>query len=239
MKQRINKKILGTLIAFLCCMGGTLCACEKQAQTEFISPQNVADVSEEILENSHESAHESEGLTGMEADGEDEESGRIKDIKTPQEIVVHVCGAVCNPGVYRLEEDCRVMDAVILAGGMTEDADTEWVNLATRICDGDKIRIPTKEETETLNDTGQQEAGISASDIHTTGLREKEESRIDINSADEELLCTLPGIGKTRAESIISYREEHGRFTVIEDIMNVSGIKESSFQKIKEYITVK
>lgn len=166
----------------------------------------------------------------------------IVEVETQEKecIVIHICGAVQNPGVYELEVDCRVMDAVMAAGGFLPEADTEYVNLATCLMDGNKVRIPTVEETTQMSNA-QKENGdasvISWQGIENTG--ENSATKVNINTADEELLCTLPGIGQTRARSILEYRTEHGPFSQIEDIMLVSGIKENSFQKIKEYITIK
>lgn len=157
-----------------------------------------------------------------------------------KQLAVHVCGAVRLPGVYELEEGSRVMDAVLAAGGFADDADEEYVNLATVLADGDKVRIPTEQEVTamsmengSMNDNGV----ISSKDLENTG--ESAQDKININTADAEELCSLPGIGQTRAESILAYRNTHGAFSKIEDIMQVSGIKESSFQKIKDKITVK
>lgn len=155
-------------------------------------------------------------------------------------IVVHVCGAVQSPGVYELETDSRVMDAVLAADGFAPEADDEYVNLATILEDGSKVRIPTKEEVIKMSITA--EGRIDNGVITTENLQNTENTalqKVNINTADKDILCTLPGIGETRAESILAYRREHGSFTKIEDIMLVSGIKENSFQKIKEYITIK
>jgi len=139
-------------------------------------------------------------------------------------VVVHVCGAVVNPGVYELPAQSRIADAVYRAGGLCPDADDSYVNMAGIPADGEQVYIPTKQEAVILRQEMKQ---IGA----TPG-------KVNINTADKALLCTLPGIGDTRAESIIEYRQEHGSFLTIEEIMQVSGIKESSFQKIKEKITV-
>ena len=111
-----------------------------------------------------------------------------------------------------------------LAGGLSEEADESYVNLAGVPADGEQIFIPTYEEAESLRKIPQE--GSIAS------------GKVNINTADKSLLCSLPGIGDTRAADIIAYRQEHGGFAVIEDIMQVSGIKEAGFQKIKELITV-
>ena len=139
-------------------------------------------------------------------------------------VVVHICGAVVSPGVYELPPGSRIIDAVNLAGGLSDEADESYVNLAGVPADGEQIFIPTYEEAESLRKIPQE--GSMAS------------GKVNINTADKSLLCSLPGIGDTRAADIIAYRQEHGGFAVIEDIMQVSGIKEAGFQKIKELITV-
>ncbi len=135
-------------------------------------------------------------------------------------ILVYVCGAVENPGVVALEQDARVVDAIELAGGMTAEADETDVNLAARLTDGEKIYIPTVAE-----------AAIRKAE-------EEKKTLININTADITELCTLSGIGESKAEEIIRYREENGFFRTKEELMKVPGIKENLFQKIVEKITV-
>ncbi len=171
-------------------------------------------------------------------------------------IVVHVCGAVNAPGVYTLAAECRVWDAIDAAGGFSEDADTNYLNLAGTICDGQKVYVPTTGEVDSLAESGwnaleaaQSEAKRNASnpatsdnqnarkpDLATVG--EVKNQRVNINTADQAALTGLPGIGEAKAKSIIAYRTEHGRFSSIEEIMEISGIKEAVFSKIKDYITV-
>ncbi len=141
--------------------------------------------------------------------------------KESMRIMVHVCGAVTEPGVVALDAGARVVDAIGLAGGMTPEADLDYVNLAAILQDGEKIYVPTEEEVLLWEE--QQESS----------------KLININAADAEVLCTLPGIGESKAQEIIMYREEHGDFQSIEEIMKVPGIKENLFQKIKNYVTVK
>jgi competence protein ComEA len=138
------------------------------------------------------------------------------------EIYVYVCGEVNNPGVYTLPEGSRADDALKSAGGFTDNADTEYINLAARVNDGDRLYFPDREEA--LEEKKKEES-------ETLGL-------VNINTADETLLCTLPGIGSARAKDIISYRESHGAFETKEDIMNVSGIKNAAYSKICDKITV-
>ena len=139
-------------------------------------------------------------------------------------VVIHICGAVVAPGVYELPTGSRIADAVDLAGGLCEDADESYVNLAEIPEDGQQIFIPTHEEVLELGQLPQP---------NSTSY-----GKVNINTADKTLLCSLPGIGDTRAADIIAYRQEYGGFKTIEDIMQVNGIKEGSFQKIKELITV-
>ncbi len=139
--------------------------------------------------------------------------------KTVAAIYVYVCGCVNNPGIVCVSEGDRIYQAVELAGGMSADADINAVNQADYVADGQKIYIPAVGE-----DYIPQEENAG-------GL-------ININTADSGTLTTLPGIGESRAEAIISYRNTNGPFGTIEDIMNVAGIKEAAFEKIKEYICV-
>lgn len=149
-------------------------------------------------------------------------------------LMVHVCGEVLSPGVYEFPEGSRIYEAVEAAGGFTEEAAPEAVNLAALLQDGTQIRIYSKEEAQTLPAGGAAWSGNGAgsrSSEGTSGL-------VNLNTATREELMTLFGIGESRAEDIIRYREENGGFQKIEDIMKVPGIKEAGFQKIKDRITV-
>ena len=139
------------------------------------------------------------------------------DISMNSIIKVHICGEVYFPGVYSLYSGSRIYEVVQQAGGFTTEADTEAVNQAKEVFDGEQIYIPSIKEREETED-GQ-------------GL-------IDLNKATEAMLCTIPGIGSQRAKQIIEYREKNGKFNKIEDIMKISGIKEGMFEKIAPYITV-
>lgn len=150
-------------------------------------------------------------------------------------VYVYVCGAVKQEGVYRLPEGSRINDALILAGGLTEDAASGVLNLAEPVQDGQKLYFPTKDELADQQNA-LRDGAYTDSQIDSSG---EQTQKIDINTADKEQLMTLSGIGEAKAESIIRYRAEHGNFAQIEDITNVDGIGESLFQKIKEYIYVK
>lgn len=164
--------------------------------------------------------------------GEQMEEGRRAESLAKAVYVVHICGAVENPGVYLLEEGSRVYQAIEQAGGFRGDADEDYLNQADLLGDGMKLYVPTREEVILAGEAG------SWQSINSGSVRQAEAALVNINTAGEELLCTLSGVGSSRAKSIIAYREKHGAFQKIEDIMNVEGIKDGLFQKIKDSITV-
>ena len=155
------------------------------------------------------------------------------------EAAVYVCGAVMKPGVCYLSSDARVCDAIEAAGGFVGDADTEWLNLARHINDAEMIVVYTREETASLKESGSG-ADLQESGGPEGGLQASEtgSDRVNLNSASKEQLMTLPGIGEAKASSIIRYREENGPFSCPEDVMNISGIKNSVYEKIRDLITV-
>lgn len=164
-----------------------------------------------VLAADEESAQQPVSVITQEQDSEEDEV-----------ICVYVCGAVTQPGVVELPSGSRADDAVRMAGGMTQEADCDYVNLAQLLTDGEKLYIPSVREAMELEQRMEEEAD---------GL-------VNINTAGADKLCTLPGIGESRARDIISYREQNGSFASIEDIMKVPGIKAAAFEKIKEKITV-
>lgn len=179
------------------------------------------------------------------------------DIETFDAIYVDIKGAIKNPGVYKVDEDTIVNEVIEKAGGLLENADTSIINLARRVEDGDLIIIYTEEEVANSNIL-EKETVIKVVDnecvcpnIQNDGCindeitgnigsdNDIEENKIiNINTATLDELMTITGIGEAKANAIIEYRKEHGKFNTIEDIMNVSGIGESLFAKIKNYITV-
>lgn len=150
-------------------------------------------------------------------------------------ILVHVCGAVANPGVYSLNAGARVCDAVEMAGGFTEDAAGDAVNQAAFVSDGQRLYIWTVEEAQTAPEGQGPREGLDGGAALTEAGAE---ARIDLNRAAKEELMSLPGIGEAKALDIIAYREENGGFKTIEEIMNIKGIKEAVFTKIKDKIVV-
>ena len=164
-----------------------------------------------------------------------------------QTLVVHICGAVAAPGVYELPAGSRIIDAVEAGGGFLPEADEACCNLAEEIVDGCQIYIMTKTES-CADEQTEKKAGIQTSPdggLQTTDRNVRSNSApaldnglVNLNTADVAALMTLPGIGESRAKAIISYREQHGAFVKIEDIMKISGIKQAAFSKIKDKITV-
>ena len=147
-------------------------------------------------------------------------------------VYVYICGEVIKPGVYELSGDSRIYEAVDAAGGFTENAARECVNLASKVSDGMQITIYNREEAASLL-ADSAPVGENAGKSGTSGS-----GLVNLNTATKEELMTLKGIGESKAEDIIRYREKSGGFKKIEDIMKISGIKENGFQKIKDSITV-
>ncbi len=161
---------------------------------------------------------------------EDSDVNNIVGQPNMDKIVVHIEGEVANPGVYELNKDSRVFDAVEAAGGLLKDADKKWVNLAKKIVDEEYIYIPNKNE-ENIELRYRDNLSAPANAIENTNL-------ININKANIMELKALPGIGDVLAGRIIEYRNEEGGFKSIEELKNVSGIGDKRFSDIKNKITV-
>lgn len=158
---------------------------------------------------------------------------------TKEPIAVHVIGAVPRPGLYEFAEGARVQDAIDAAGGLLSSADVETINLAALLVDGQQLTIPYKAGAEPSSQSGDENNTFvlpGATDTPSPGGEGEE--LLNINTASLEELDNLPGIGPALAQRIIDYREEHGPFLTIEDILNVSGIGPSTFDQIKDKITV-
>lgn len=174
----------------------------------------------------------------------------------PETVLVDIKGAVVNPGVYRVNVDCSVQDVIYMAGGLLDNANTNVINLSKRVFDEMVIIIYTNEEIaiykeenvvtefvyvevpcecpDQMNDA----CVIPKQEEEKTSDSIQENTLVSINKASKEELMTLNGIGESKAQAIISYRTEHGGFLDISDIMNVSGIGEAAFEKIKNQITL-
>ena len=226
---------------------------EKKADTE--DRQNDGDNSAEFRKKQAESDGSDAGNgTGSDSgkhisDADiDNGSEAVSDKEMQQAMIyVDVCGAVANPGVFQLAAGSRVFQAIEAAGGYLPEAALTCVNRAGVLTDGQQLYILTQEEMERQGRDPVEMAGASDGQMNgsagtgqNTGMtaQVQQDNRININTADEAQLTTLTGIGATRAQAIIAYREENGPFAAIEDIMNVQGIKEGTFAKIKDEIVV-
>ena len=187
--------------------------------------------------------------SGQLEDGDDTGSSGSKSAdsgasgKTEKNLVVQVVGAVAAPGVYTLEEGQRVIDAINAAGGMSGDASQASVNLARQLQDGEQIYVPTSEEAQSGSVAGPLASGATnASGVSASGSASVASGTtgglININTATEEQLDQLPGVGPSTAKAIVDYRTQNGRFSSIEDIQEVSGIGESKYSKICGLICV-
>lgn len=222
----ITAKILLVLIVCIC-----FSACSKGgAQETFTLSSDGAALAEETPAG-REGAYEAVSADASRTDSQEQK---------PREIVVYVCGAVNHEGVYTLPESSRAAAAIEAAGGFSEDADRAALNLACLLEDGQKILVPGKGET-ALSADG---ASVSTQGGITSGLNGNETGsggatgKININRAGEQELQKIPGVGKARAAAIAAYRQEHGPFSAIEDIMKVSGIKQAAFSGMKDAICV-
>lgn len=197
-----------------CILGG--CGRESKEETALIGVEE-AGIKKDVRKDSGE---------------DDKNASDVKDAggKVPGDgsavIFVDVCGQVKMPGVYELEPDSRVYEAVEKAGGMTEDAAVSYLNQAEKLADGQKVYVPSKEEA--AGSQMMQEMSDSSS----------QDGKVNLNTASKEELMTLSGIGEVKAESIIKFREEQGGFRSAEDIMKIEGIKEGVFNKIKDQIKI-
>lgn len=166
------------------------------------------------------------------------ESGSFKEKQAesthmpPDIIAVYICGAVKHPGVYSLESGQRLCDAVNAAGGFKKTAARLSVNLAMLLSDGEQVIIPTKKQMASYNKTYKGDSAV-AGDIASTNT----DGLVNINTASREELMSLPGIGASKADAVIEYRLSNS-FKTIEDIKNVTGIKDGVFNQIKNQITV-
>lgn len=226
---------------------------EKKADTE--DRQNDGDNSAEFRKKQAESDGSDAGNgtgsdSGKHTSDADIDNGSeaVSDKEMQQAMIyVDVCGAVANPGVFQLAAGSRVFQAIEAAGGYLPEAALTCVNRAGVLTDGQQLYILTQEEMERQGLDPAEMSGVSDGQMNgsagtgqNTGMNAQvqQDNRININTADEAQLITLTGIGATRAQAIIAYREENGPFAAIEDIMNVQGIKEGTFAKIKDEIVV-
>ncbi len=256
----MKKQIIRRAAAVICVLAAGVCySCGGMRdrpdasgdQTLVLAADAASDLSAELNLASASAGSEQAGDTGgsVDAKSASAEMGDAAvtgggDLRAPEaggeeqaaeaSCYVHICGEVVSPGVYKLPEGSRIFEAVEMAGGFTEAAASSWLNLAQVITDGMKIVVPSEAELDAAG--GYSVFADSGAALPPEASADS--GKVNINTADKEMLMTLKGIGEARAEDIIRYREESGPFQTIEDIMKVSGIKEAAFDKIKDDITV-
>lgn len=182
-----------------------------------------------------EKSGKEEAETGGEPDAACSISG-TPGAEKKEQICVYVCGAVRDAGVYTLPAGSRVYEAVEAAGGLTEDAEPRALNQAQLLEDGQQITVLTRDETDNTG-TGIPEINETDSGGAAGGSDTKTE-KVNLNTADKEALMSLGGIGEARAEAILAYRQEHGMFASAEEIMQIDGIGEKLYGKLKDRIAV-
>ena len=233
------KKIKYCFAVAIISVATAFCGCEDAGE-ELVA---VDDVPVQALSGTADEPGEDAGQAPSD-DGTRGPAGQIK---------VYVCGAVNSPDVYTLEAGMRVIDAVNAAGGFNKDAGRDYLNLAASLADGQKVYIPTVAEIEAALEEGiftskvnitsfspGVERGSNGTDgVNTESSGTSNDGMVNINTASPAVLMTLPGIGQSKADKIIAYREANGGFSCIEDIMLVGGIKEGLFNKVKDKICVR
>lgn len=214
----MKKIILAVLLGFMCTFSG--CAEEELIEIE----------SENISADSTEQDKLCKPTT--------EEDNVAENSIDSQPLVVYVTGSINNPGVYELIKGSRVIDAINAAGGYSEDACDKYINLARLLTDEEMLYIPSDEEVMNAKENGNEEQvmGLESGLISNQGCNDTSNGKININKATKEELMTLPGIGESKAEKIIAYREQNGPFSSPEGIMEISGIKDGMYNKIKDSI---
>lgn len=239
--NRIIRNLLMVAVFFIITV---MSSCGKKS--DFDLSLDMGAQSEPVAEEGCEESASPQAMEGQESQNAAPQTTGNEATEELQDgpVFVHICGAVLRPDVYEMPHDARVIDVVKEAGGFTEDADSDYHNLAGGVADGQKIYVPTEKEVEdglvpapelnTVYASGNSEDG-QATDVEAVS---DESDKVNINTATIEELKTLNGIGDKRAQDIIDYRTSNGNFRSIEDIKKVNGIKDGIYNKICDDITV-
>ncbi len=252
-----NKKICIAIIIIL--LSGLFIIANKAARNyneEIITEENISAENESSKEKNN-AVTEDNGDIKEEEDAETEADFFEEDVaksnsetvdEEKEKIYVYVTGQVNIPGVVILDKGSRISDAINAAGGTTAKANTTKINLVYVLEDGMKVNIPSNEElkkdtkfeyiTKDSGDGADDENTLKEEDKGSTTKKERSSNIVNINTATQTELETLPGIGPSTALKIINYRKENGKFSNIEDLKNVNGIGENKFEALKKYITV-
>lgn len=209
--NKINKKTIIYILIFIC----VISIYYLTTKEEYI--ENIDVITEEYKENTLLEKEDTEDVTN-------------------EKIIVHISGAVQNQGVYEIEIGGRISDIIECAGGLTKEANIENINLAYILEDGMKVYIPLISEN--INSIKDNTENYVTRENGQTQNIENNKTTININTATQTELETLPGIGPSIALKIINYRKENGKFNKIEDLKKVNGIGENKFNKIKDLINI-
>ncbi|MGI6177029.1 MAG: helix-hairpin-helix domain-containing protein [Eubacterium sp.] len=205
---------------------------EKLTQGKSAGTVDAGDVDPSIVIESAEGAeeHDIEGVSenaGKDADNDGDASDDESDKVPDEKIIADISGAVLSPGVYELQAGSRLEDLIDCAGGLSEDADIDSINRASVVSDGEKIYVPRKSENRPVYSSSENTVEASSAG-----------RKVNINTAGADELETVPGIGPVTAQKILDYRELNGPFASIEELMNVKGIGEAKFEKMKDSVVV-
>ncbi len=253
-RSMIKKRMVRIVFLMIILIQLTGCSDRRKEQDEGLVELAELTESEELTDTGsgeipeEENAKKAEERTkeGQRTDSAGKESEAPEDTA---EVYVHVCGQVTNPGVYRVPSGSRLFEVIEAAGGLLEDAADELLNQAAQVQDGQQVYVPSREEADrgmsdqrasNLDAAGQSVSnpGVSGSSSDPGFALAADDGKINLNTASKEQLMTLSGIGEAKANSIIAYREGHGGFKKIEELMEVEGIKEGVFNKVKDQIKV-
>lgn len=237
----MHRKIPVLMILFLVFLSG--CSVQQSGRDE-----ELTELTDRVSEEVPEEEPDEEFIEGTKEEGGQESAEYTAEpAKDTEEIYVHVCGQVQNPGVYLLPAKSRMFEAIDAAGGLLADAADELLNQAAQVKDGQQIYVPSREEamqgmaSQNMSNSGEGGQGISnpaALASQPAADLAADDGKVNLNIASKEQLMTLSGIGEAKASSIIAYREAHGGFKRIEELMEVEGIKEGVFNKVKDQIKV-
>jgi competence protein ComEA len=217
---------------------------------QFLSSEEVKSVNETQIENVENKEKQNLNKTKSESENEVDDYNTQDDIdngtstslfgtKQLGNIVVHVIGEVKKPGVIKLKEGSRIIDAINKCGGQTEEADLSKINLAYVLDDGSQIYIPRVKEDIQNTTIMKTEAGNNVIVNNVTQGDNEKNVKVNLNTATLEKLMTLPGVGESTAQKILEYRNKNKKFKSVDELKNVSGIGEAKLNTLKEYIYVK
>ncbi|GHU43577.1 ComE operon protein 1 [Clostridia bacterium] len=223
-KSKKQSKMKVRAIVVLVFSLSVLSACGKGDDFSLLSEASTTEQAGDVLPGALPTGEAELANTGEQSDAEANAE------ETP--IFVQVCGAVVAPGIYSMPSGSRIFEAVERAGGMLPTADLSSLNQAKPLEDGQMVYVFTQGEMAAEPERAGEQVGA------TDGKGSKADGLVNINTASKADLMGLPGIGEAKAEIIVSFREENGAFSAIEDLMKITGIKEGVFSKIKDKIKV-